>query len=243
MALLEARDLTVTFGGNRALSGATLHADPRHITGLIGPNGAGKTTMFNIICGLLKPDSGDVLLRGESLLGKNPTRRARLGLARTFQRLELFTMMSVRENVQVAVETQRALRATGATRRRVDELLDRVGLLGRADERVTNLPTGQARLVELARALACDPSVLLLDEPASGQDDTETATFAALLRELAAGGLAVVMVEHDMRLVMEVCDPIHVLDFGRVLAVGSPDEIRTNEAVLAAYLGAQKEAS
>jgi branched-chain amino acid transport system ATP-binding protein len=123
---------------------------------------------------------------------------------------------------------------------KVDALLDRVGLRDRAEERVTALPTGQGRLVELARALACEPAVVLLDEPASGQDDAETATFAGLLRQLASDGLAVVMVEHDMRLVMEVCELIHVLDFGEVLAVGSPAEIRTNEAVLTAYLGTDR---
>jgi branched-chain amino acid transport system ATP-binding protein len=243
VSLLEVRDVSITFGGNRALDRASIHADRGTITGLIGPNGAGKTTLFNIVCGLLKPDSGDVLLEGRSLLGLNPTKRARLGLARTFQRLELFTMLSVRENVQVAVETQDTFRRGAATRARVDELLERVGLTDLADERVTAVPTGQGRLVELARALAVDPKVLLLDEPASGQDDSETARFAALLRDLANDGLAVVMVEHDMRLVMDVCHPIHVLDFGRVLAVGAANEIRKDEAVLSAYLGSQREAS
>jgi branched-chain amino acid transport system ATP-binding protein len=243
MSLLEVRDVSITFGGNRALDRASIEAEAGTITGLIGPNGAGKTTLFNVVCGLLKPDSGDVVLEGRSLLGLNPTKRARRGLARTFQRLELFTMLSVRENVQVAVETQDTFRRGAQTRARVDALLERVGLRDLADERVTALPTGQGRLVELARALAVDPKVVLLDEPASGQDDTETARFAALLRELAGDGLAVVMVEHDMRLVMEVCHPIHVLDFGRILAVGGAEQIRNDEAVLAAYLGSQREAS
>ncbi len=242
MALLEVRSVTVSFGGNRVLDRASVEAEAGRITGLIGPNGAGKTTLFNVVCGLLRPDAGDVRLGGVSVLGMGPARRARLGLARTFQRLELFTMLSVRENIQVAVETQRAFRRTGAVDRRVDELLDRVGLAGRAADRVTSLPTGEGRLVELARALACDPKVLLLDEPAAGQDEQETARFAKLLRELAAEGLAVVMVEHDMRLVMEVCDLIHVLDFGRVLATGSPDAIRQDEVVLSAYLGTRRAA-
>ncbi len=243
MSLLEVREVSVTFGGNRALDRVSVTADPGSITGLIGPNGAGKTTLFNVVCGLIKPNGGRVLLGGADLAGRSPTRRARMGLARTFQRLELFTMLSVRENVQVAVEAQRSFHRGSTSRARADALLDQVGLAGLADERVTSLPTGQGRLVELARALATGPKVLLLDEPASGLDHDETATLARLLRQLASGGLAVLMVEHDMRLVMDVCDPIHVLDFGSVLAVGAPADVQRDPAVLAAYLGEGQAAS
>jgi branched-chain amino acid transport system ATP-binding protein len=147
----------------------------------------------------------------------------------------------VRENIAVAAETRRGWARDGAnTAQTVEEVIDRVGLRASADERVDSLPTGSARLVELGRALACRPSVLLLDEPASGQTEAETERFGALLRELCGEGITVVLVEHDVQLVMAVCDTIHVLDFGRIIASGPPEEVRTNEAVLAAYLGTKK---
>jgi len=244
MARLEVRDVSVSFGGNLALDHASLHAEAGQVTGLIGPNGAGKTTLFNITSGLLRPDRGTVRLDGTDVTHLSPGRRARKGLARTFQRLELFTMLTVRDNVRVAVETHRGWSRTREdVDARVDELLDRTGLGDVADVLATAVPTGQGRMVEVARALACRPQVLLLDEPASGQDEAETDRFAALLRSLADDGLAVVLVEHDMRLVMQVCDVLQVLDLGRVLAVGPPDVIRHDDAVLAAYLGSRREAS
>ena len=244
MPLLEVRSATVKFGGNIALSEVSLVAEPGQVTGLIGPNGAGKTTMFNVISGLQALTSGQVFLDGQDVSRASPTKRARLGLARTFQRLELFTMLSVRDNVRVAADIYRGwsgVKTDPATR--VDEILGRVGLSEVADMRVTAVPTGQARLVELARALACAPRVLLLDEPAAGQDDTETERFAGLLRELAGDGVAVVLVEHDVHLVVGVCDVINVLDFGRVLAVGTPDQIQADPAVREAYLGVMVEPS
>ena len=242
MPLLEVSSVTVRFGGNVALDDVSLAAEPGHVTGLIGPNGAGKTTMFNVISGLQAPTSGRVLLDGKDVSRLSPTKRARCGLARTFQRLELFTMLSVRENVLVAADIYRGWSRTKTDpRQRTDEILERVGLTDVADLRVTAVPTGQARLVELARALACDPRVLLLDEPAAGQDDTETERFAALLRELAGEGTAVVLVEHDVKLVVGVCDVIHVLDFGQMLAVGTPEQIQADPAVREAYLGAMVE--
>jgi branched-chain amino acid transport system ATP-binding protein len=235
---LEVQEITVRFGGNMALDAASLSADEGCVTGLIGPNGAGKTTLFNVITGLLPATSGAVSIDGRNVSRLSPHRRARRGLARTFQRLELFTMLTVRENIRVAADIHR--RWSGDKEdpaERTEALIDRVGLRHCADERVTALPTGQGRLVELGRALACKPSVLLLDEPASGQDDTETEQFGRLLRELAGEGTAVVLVEHDVQLVMAVCDHISVLDFGKVIASGSPSEIQKDEAVLAAYLG------
>jgi branched-chain amino acid transport system ATP-binding protein len=171
----------------------------------------------------------------------SPTKRARRGLGRTFQRLELFNMLSVRENIRVAADIHRShSRSKDDPAVVTDEIIQRVGLGAVADARVDSLPTGQCRLVELGRSLATRPRVLLLDEPASGQDDTETVAFAALLRELAGEGMAIVLVEHDVALVMEVCARVHVLDFGRVIASGTPAEIQRDDAVLAAYLGTTK---
>ena len=238
MPMLDVRNVSVAFGGHLALDEASITAEAGQVTGLIGPNGAGKTTLFNVTCGMLRPDRGRVLVDGADVTRRRPSRRARMGLARTFQRLELFTMLSVRENVQVAVETRRGWSGSrGNVSARVDELLERTGLTAVAHERATSVSTGQGRMVEVARALACGPRVLLLDEPASGQDDDETERFGGLLRSLAADGLAVVLVEHDMRLVMRVCEMLHVLDLGRVLASGPPAVVRHDESVLAAYLG------
>ena len=242
VAALEVRDVVVRFGGNVAVDDVSVAAQPGLITGLIGPNGAGKTTLFNVVTGLLAPNAGTVHLDGDDITGLPPYKRARRGLARTFQRLELFSVMTVRENVAVAAETRRAWARDGSTPDEVvDQVIERIGLTARAHERVDALPTGQARLVELGRALATRPKVLLLDEPASGQTEAETERFAELLRELSRDGITVVLVEHDVQLVMAVCDLIHVLDFGRVIATGAPDEIRSNEAVLTAYLGVTKE--
>jgi branched-chain amino acid transport system ATP-binding protein len=226
--------VTVAFGGNRVLDGVALSAEPGTVTGLIGPNGAGKSTLFDVVSGLRRPAAGRVLLDGRDVTRLDPGRRSRRGLARTFQRLELFGRLSVRDNLLVAAELGARRRAAHA----VTGLLDRLGLTHLADHAADSLPTGIARLVEVGRALAARPSVLLLDEPAAGQDGAETERFAALLRSLADDGLAVVLVEHDMSLVMRVCDVVHVLDLGTVIAVGPPEQIRRDEAVVAAYLGA-----
>ena len=238
MALLEVDAATVRFGGNIALDSVSLAADPGVVTGLIGPNGAGKTTLFNVITGLLPPNRGRVHLAGKDVTRLSPTRRARRGLGRTFQRLELFSLLSVRENIRVAADVRKGWsRDKDNPAEVVERIIERIGLTGVADARVDSLPTGQCRLVELGRCLATKPAVLLLDEPASGQDETETVQFAHLLRSLAADGMAVVLVEHDVALVMDVCTIVHVLDFGRIIATGTPSEIQTDEAVLAAYLG------
>jgi branched-chain amino acid transport system ATP-binding protein len=238
-ALLEVRGVTVRFGGNVALAGVDLDAAPGQVTGLIGPNGAGKTTLFNVICGLQRPDAGLVRIGGRDVTKLLPYKRARAGLARTFQRLELFTLLDVRSNIRVAADIERKHRGDRSVdpARVADEIIERVGLQSVAEARVDQLPTGLARLVEVGRALASRPRVLLLDEPASGQDESETQAFAKLLRDLADDGLAVVLVEHDVRLVLQVSDQVCVLDFGQVLAVGTPVEIQHNQAVIAAYLG------
>jgi branched-chain amino acid transport system ATP-binding protein len=235
-AALTVRNVTVRFGGHLALDDVHLHAEPGQVTGLIGPNGAGKTTLFNVITGLLSPQRGEVRLGGVDLTSLAPHRRARQGLARTFQRLELFGLLTVRENVELADALRRGPRHEG----RVDGLLERVGLAELAEVRADELSTGRARLLELARALATQPRVLLLDEPASGLDERETAALGNLLADIAGGRdpVAVVLVEHDVQLVMRACHRIHVLDFGSVICVGTPQEVQRNQAVLDAYLGA-----
>ena len=232
--LLEIRDVTVRFGGLSALDSVQLGLRPAEVTGLIGPNGAGKTTLFNVISGLQPPTAGRVLIDGDDVSRLKPFKRARRGLARTFQRLEVFGSLTVRENVLVAAELgERRDEADAA----VDELLARIGLTEMAEERVESLPTGMARLVELGRALALGPRLLLLDEPSSGLDAAESDAFGDLLQDLAADGLGILLVEHDVELVMRVCHRIFVLDFGRIIAEGSPQEIQRNARVQEAYLG------
>jgi branched-chain amino acid transport system ATP-binding protein len=203
------------------------------VTGLIGPNGAGKTTLFNVISGMQEPTAGQVLVSGVDITNEAPHKRAKRGLARTFQRLELFWSLTVRDNVRVAAELAAVPDVDGT----VDSLLDKVGVSELADSVAGDLPTGSARLVEIARALATMPRLLLLDEPASGLDDSETERLGSLLRELSSDGLGVLLVEHDMDLVMHVCDRIHVLDLGNIISVGTPTEVQHDEAVLRAYLG------
>jgi branched-chain amino acid transport system ATP-binding protein len=238
MPLLETEAVSVRFGGNLALDTVSIGVDPGVVTGLIGPNGAGKTTLFNVITGLQRPERGRVLLAGEDITRLQPFKRAQRGLARTFQRLELFISLSVRDNIRVAGDVRNASRSG---RINVDAETDRVleltGLGDVADRDVSDIPTGRARVVELARALMTAPSVLLLDEPASGQTEHETEAFGELLQRLAGEGLAVCLVEHDVSLVMQVCSTITVLDYGAVLASGTAEEIRTNPLVIAAYLG------
>jgi branched-chain amino acid transport system ATP-binding protein len=239
MPLLEVEEISVRFGGHIALNGVSLEVSPGEITGLIGPNGAGKTTMFNVITGLLPATSGKVRFDGKNIGSLSPYKRARLGMARTFQRLELFGQLTVRENVMVAASLRRRWGSSnGKSDGEVaDRLLERLHLSSLAHVRADTLPTGQGRLIEIGRALAIEPRLLLLDEPASGQDEQETETFAGLLRELASEDLAILLVEHDMSLVMGVCAKVVALDFGQVLAVGTPAEVRTNSMVQEAYLG------
>jgi branched-chain amino acid transport system ATP-binding protein len=239
MALLEVDRVSVTFGGVQALHLVDLAVEAGQATGLIGPNGAGKTTLFNAICGLQPIGGGRVQLAGRDISKVAAHKRARLGIARTFQRLEVFGSMSVRDNIRVAADVRRRWAGKDGTppAERTEELLDRVGLRAVAGERVESLPTGLARLVEVGRALASEPTVLLLDEPSSGLDEDETDAFAELLEGLTADGLAVLLVEHDVELVMRVCALIHVLDFGHVIAAGTPAEVQRDPQVQAAYLG------
>jgi branched-chain amino acid transport system ATP-binding protein len=238
LGLLDATDIIVRFGGLQALDSASLTVEPGCVTGLIGPNGAGKTTLFNVITGLQRPTSGRVTLEGRDITGAKPHKRARLGVARTFQRLEAFGSLSARENVLVAAEMRRRWAKDAQSPGEItEELLEQVGIAGVADIIVDELPTGTARLVEVARALATKPRVLLLDEPSSGLDDDETDALGRLLLQLAESGLGILLVEHDMPFVMHTCIHIDVLDFGRVIATGNPTEIQGDPSVQAAYLG------
>jgi branched-chain amino acid transport system ATP-binding protein len=243
MALLDVRQVSVNFGGLQALSDVSIDVQVGHVTGLIGPNGAGKTTLFNVVNGLQAPTTGRIDLDGRDITRRKPHQRARLGIGRTFQRLETFGSLTARENVLVAAEMRRGWahdrsRSPGVV---ADEILERVGLQAVADDRVDRLPTGTARLVELGRALAMQPRVLLLDEPSAGLNETETATLGTLLQEVAASGLAVLLVEHDMSFVMGTCERIHVLDFGRIISVGTPAAVQADDTVRAAYLGEAEE--
>jgi branched-chain amino acid transport system ATP-binding protein len=244
MALLEVRGANVRFGGHAAVRDVDLDCEAGQITGLIGPNGAGKTTTFNVITGLQDTVAGTVRLDGRDITSTRAHRRARQGIARTFQRLEVFGSLTARENILTAAEIRRSWSRDRRADPRADTeaLLERVGLLAVADERVDAMPTGLARLVELGRALATRPKVLLLDEPASGLDEAESEAFADLLLELAGEGMGILLVEHDVQLVMRVCQRIHVLDFGAILAVGTPEEIQSDQTVLDAYLGSPVEA-
>jgi branched-chain amino acid transport system ATP-binding protein len=239
VALLEVQDVTVRFGGVTALDGASLSVDGGQVTGLIGPNGAGKTTLFNVISGLQSPQQGSVVFRGRNLRHVRPSGRSRAGIGRTFQRLEAFGSLTVRENVLVAIEIRQGLRwmRSGAQRAEAERLLKLVGIAGFAEHRADAVPTGVARLLEVARSLATEPALLLLDEPSSGLVETETEKFGLLLRTLAAQGRAIVLVEHDIGLVMSTCDYVYVLDFGKVIAAGTPAEIRADPRVQQAYLG------
>jgi branched-chain amino acid transport system ATP-binding protein len=245
MPLLETVDVKVRFGGNVALDDVSISVEPGTVTGLIGPNGAGKTTLFNVITGLQPLSSGKVLLNDKDVTKVAPHKRARQGLARTFQRLELFTSLSVRDNVLVAGEIRnrwgRGVKRLNAPQE-ADRIIELVGLGEVADREVGEIPTGQARVVELARALMLQPTLLLLDEPASGQTEDETEAFGHLLKKLASDGLGICLVEHDMSLVMNVCEIIHVLEFGRIIASGDAESVRTDPAVIDAYLGSPESA-
>jgi ABC-type branched-subunit amino acid transport system ATPase component len=235
---LTVEKVSVRFGGVQALDGVDLSVRTGTVTGLIGPNGAGKTTLFNVITGLQSPTRGAVHLDDQDITKMRPHRRARLGISRTFQRLEMVGALSARENVQLAAEAQASRVPEGLTLHQwVAQLLERVGVASVADEPADTLPTGLARLVEVARALATRPAFVLLDEPSSGLDRAETEALGRVLLSLAAEGVGVLLVEHDMGLVMSTCEHVVVLDYGEVIAGGDPGTIKNDPAVQQAYLG------
>jgi branched-chain amino acid transport system ATP-binding protein len=241
--VLELSGVSVRFGGLVAIESVSLSVPRGQIVGLIGPNGAGKTTLFNVIAGIQRPTSGIVRIGGRDISRLPPYKRARLGIGRTFQRLEVFGTLTVRENVQVAAEARRRWDRRIKPEQVTRELLGRLHLDLLEDATVDSLPTGTQRLVELARALACAPRLLLLDEVASGLSSYEAETMAALLRELADDGLSVLLVEHDMPFIMGLSERVSMLDHGVIVVTGTPAEVQANPDVQAAYLGSREAVS
>jgi branched-chain amino acid transport system ATP-binding protein len=250
--VVEARNVTVRFGGLVALSDVSLRVPPASIVGLVGPNGAGKTTLFGVLSGLLRPQEGDVFLSGQRVTRSAPSKRARLGLARTFQQLELFMGLTVREHIVLGYRVRNQRRRlwsdlvtagslhprTADEQGRVNHLIDLLDLRSVADTAASVLPLGTARRVEVARALATGPSIVLLDEPSSGLDGHETAQLGGALRTVVdQERISLLLVEHDVAMVLGLSSEVAVLDFGVRIAYGSPDEIRKDPAVRAAYLG------
>jgi len=248
---LVAEGLGIAFGGIRAVDGVGFAAAPGEVLSIIGPNGAGKTTLFNIVSGVYRAEQGRVVLDGEDVTGLEPHRLAARGLSRTFQNLQIFARMTACENVMVGRHRHERgsllaelfrlpaiARQNRETRAAARHWIDFVGLSREADAPAGALPYGALKRLEIARALATDPKVLLLDEPAAGCNAVETEAIDRLIRDIAGRGIAVVLVEHDMKLVMQISDRILVLDRGRPLAEGKPEAVRQNPAVIEAYLGA-----
>jgi branched-chain amino acid transport system ATP-binding protein len=250
MSMLVVEDIGVAFGGVRALEGVSFAVEAGEIFAIIGPNGAGKTTLFNVVSGIYLASRGRVRLGGEDVTGLEPHLLARRGLSRTFQNLQVFFRMSALENVMAGrhlhedrnvfkhlLPLPSVLAQNRRTRAKAQELLAFVGLTAWAERVAGTLPYGAMRRLEIARALATEPRVLLLDEPAAGCNPVETDELDAVIQKIAATGVTVVLVEHNMKLVMKISRRIHVLDQGRTLAEGTPAEVHANEAVAAAYLG------
>jgi branched-chain amino acid transport system ATP-binding protein len=250
MTLLSLDRITRRFGGLIAVDAVDLEVAKGGVTAIIGPNGAGKTTLFNIISGFQAPNAGRVVLDGTDITGRPPEAIAAAGLVRTFQLVQLFQNLTVLENVKVGshlhtrgglwsalLRLPRTRAVERAVETRARELLAFVGLDASADEEASALAYGQQRLLEIARALAAGPRLLLLDEPAAGLSVEETRRLAAAIRTIAGGGTTVLLIEHDMKLVMNTADMVAVLDFGRKIAEGPPDAVREDQAVIAAYLG------
>ncbi|NLB50344.1 MAG: ABC transporter ATP-binding protein [Clostridiaceae bacterium] len=251
--VLHVEDLTIHFGGIHALEGSSFYVKEGQITGLIGPNGAGKTTVFNLLTGVYTPDRGDIYLENKSLLRKKTYQRCRMGVARTFQNIRLFKDLTVADNIKAAMSHQfkypllsGIIRGRGYRRdertaaERADQLLELTGLSGSAELMASQLPYGQQRKLEIARALASQPKILLLDEPAAGMNPAETEDLKDMIRMIRDKlSVSVLLIEHDMNVVMDLCEYIFVLDYGRIISRGTSDKIQNDPKVIEAYLGGE----